>query len=201
MNRRKFIAFTLTAGAGICGGCLFGCTIQAAASNCGATTPDILGPYFRPNAPTRSDLTFQGVQGTRLSVFGTVYSSDCSTPLPGAKLDVWHCGADGQYDNTTAAYLYRGAFSADKSGAYDLRTILPGRYLNGDSYRPAHIHFLVSAPGFERLVTQLYFVGDPYLESDPFSSKFEARSRILPVSEQADGSKKVQFNIVLGTKL
>ena len=56
----------------------------------------------------------------------------------------------------------------DAKGAYRFETIIPGHYLNGPQYRPAHIHVKVHVGGSELLTTQLYFEGDPYNDVDPF---------------------------------
>ena len=70
-------------------------------------------------------------------------------------------------------------------GRYRVSTIVPGRYLNGPQFRPAHVHVKVRAPGFAPLTTQLYFPGDPYNDVDPFIHKSlvmgmeKARERML----------------------
>jgi catechol 1,2-dioxygenase len=59
-----------------------------------------------------------------------------------------------------------------KDGSYQFATIRPAPYGLGSSMRPAHIHFMISAPGRKPLVTQLYFAGDPNLDSDPLSAVY-----------------------------
>jgi protocatechuate 3,4-dioxygenase beta subunit len=86
----------------------------------------------------------------------------------------------------------RGKLRADASGAFRVRTIVPGRYLNGAQYRPAHVHVKVSAPGFLPLTTQLYFPGDPYNAVDPFI----VRSLIMRVADEG-GLKRASFDFVL----
>src|SRR5690606_34392367 len=92
----------------------------------------------------------------------------------GAVLDFWQADDDGGYDNDGVAdppageFVLRGKVESDAAGGFSLKTIIPGHYLNGNQYRPAHIHVTVSAPGFASLTTQLYFEGDPYNEIDPF---------------------------------
>ena len=96
----------------------------------------------------------------------------CERGLAGVELDVWHATHDGHYDNDgtlkVPGYLLRGRLRTDAEGRYRLRTIIPGRYLNGRQYRPAHVHVKVRASGFAPLTTQLYFPGDPYNDIDPF---------------------------------
>jgi catechol 1,2-dioxygenase len=197
INRREFIAFTLIAGVGICSGCLLGCSASAAATTC-VTTDDILGPYYRAGAPLRNNLRIPGDSGTPLRVYGKVLSStDCISPISNANLEVWQCDAQAKYDNSTSEFRYRGRLITDEKGQYELKTIKPGWYLNGDNYRPSHIHFRLVANDHKGLVTQLYFSGDPYIESDPFASNAKAKMRILPVDLEEETSYGVNFNIVL----
>ena len=99
--------------------------------------------------------------------------ADCATPVVGAVLDVWHADHAGHYDNdgsnlVTERSHFRGKLRTDRQGRFELRSILPGRYLNGPTYRPSHVHVKLSARGFAPLTTQLYFEGDPYNERDSF---------------------------------
>lgn len=133
-----------------------------------------------------------------MRVYGKVSSaSDCIAPIANASIEVWQCDSKAEYDNTTSEFRYRGKLLADQEGKYELKTIMPGRYLNGDSYRPSHIHFRLVAKEHKELVTQLYFSGDPYLDSDPFSSNAKARTRILPAKSEGEKSFAVNFDIVL----
>ncbi len=133
---------------------------------CEVTEDDVEGPFYRADAPQRSQLAPDDEPGTRLFVEGTVYGPDCRAPLEGALLDVWHADADGNYSTTTEDYRLRGQILADGEGRYALETIRPGHYPSGGSMRPAHLHFMVSKPGYAPLTTQMYFAGDPYLGPD-----------------------------------
>jgi catechol 1,2-dioxygenase len=140
---------------------------------CTHTNENILGPYYRPGAPMRASLA-DGMPGTRFVVRGRVLAPDCKTPLAGALLDFWQADHEGRYDNDGHApldprvYVLRGRMLADRDGRYELSTIIPGRYLNGEQYRPAHIHVRVAAANHRALTTQLYLDGDPYNAVDPF---------------------------------
>jgi catechol 1,2-dioxygenase len=156
---------------------------------CNATEANIEGPYYREGAPFRSSLIDPGTLGAPLCLTGRVLSLDCRSALAGAVLDVWQADAAGHYDNdgsseTTGAFRLRGRVSCDDKGAFELWTIVPGRYLNGASYRPAHIHVKLAAPGHQPLTTQLYFPGDPYNERDPFIRK----SLIMDVQAGTQGA-------------
>lgn len=162
------------------------------------TTDDILGPFYRSNAPKRSDMTFEGLEGSRVLVKGTVYTDDCTTAVKDATIEIWHCDTEGNYDNKSDDYLHRAQQSSDENGTYSFHTILPGKYLNGALYRPAHMHFRVTHEDHKELVSQIYFTGDPHIAKDPWASKKKAEARILPVVlEDTKGNLAVTFDIYL----
>lgn len=155
---------------------------------CAGTEASIEGPYYREGAPERADLTERGTPGVPLEIEGRVTSIDCKTPLAGVELDVWQADHSGHYDNDGSMppgrVLLRGKLRTDDDGRYRVKTIVPGRYLNGRQYRPAHVHVKLRAPGHPLLTTQLYFPDDPYNEIDPFIHRslvmnVEKRDRIL----------------------
>ena len=147
---------------------------DGATPSCIETHANIEGPYYRAGAPLRANLLDPGVAGTPLDIEGRVMGLDCSRGLQNVELDVWHATTDGHYDNDGTMhlgkerYLLRGRIRTDGEGRYRVSTIVPGRYLNGPQYRPAHVHVKVRAAGFAELTTQLYFPGDPYNDVDPF---------------------------------
>jgi protocatechuate 3,4-dioxygenase beta subunit len=140
---------------------------------CTATADNLVGPYYRPLAPFREDLTDPGMPGTRLTVSGRVLNQDCE-PIDDALVDVWQADSTGDYDNDgdkdppAEVFVLRGRQRSRATGDYSFRTVVPGHYLNGAQYRPAHIHVTVSAIGYLPVTTQLYFEGDPYNGIDPF---------------------------------
>ena len=162
---------------------------------CIPTSSDILGPYYRANAPFRSDLTIAGDPGTILNYKGVVMDEACD-PLGGAIVDVWQANAGAVYDGSSANFNYRGRFQTGTDGAYAFRAVKPGWYLNGAQYRPAHIHFRVTKPGYTELITQLYFQGDPYIANDPWASDPDASLRIVPVNV-VNNEDTANFDIVL----
>lgn len=177
-----------------------GCTTPTRAGSptpdCG-TTADILGPYYRPGAPFRTDLTVSGHTAPALRVKGTVFGADCTTPLDGALVEYWQSDSAGRYDNDSPDFRFRGQFRTGADGQYAFSTIVPGRYLNGNTYRPSHIHFRITAPGYPELVSQVYFKDDPYLAADPWASKPAAKLRILTLENGAGGGQTVTFPIYL----
>jgi catechol 1,2-dioxygenase len=165
------------------------------------TTNDILGPFYRENAPERSDMTFDGLEGCIIHVKGTVFGPDCKTPLKGAQIEIWHCNTEGEYDNDSDDFRHRALQKTDANGKYSFKTIMPGKYLNGELYRPAHIHFRVTESKSNELISQLYFKDDPHIALDPWASDPSAKLRTLAVfPEDTNGNLAVTFNIYLSTK-
>jgi catechol 1,2-dioxygenase len=162
------------------------------------TTNDILGPFYREDAPIRSDLTYKGLDGSKIILRGKVYRSDCITPIKNAMVEIWHCDTAGEYDNDSNEYRQRGRWKTNEDGEYSFRTILPGKYLNGRLYRPSHIHYRVTAPGSKELISQIYFNGDPHIKEDPWASQSKAKGRILPISLiDIKGNLTINFDISL----
>lgn len=201
MNRKDFIVSTSLAAFSLS---TFGAAVRQTDGNFKGdceTTNDILGPYYRPNAPERNDLTFEGIEGVKVEVKGRVYASDCITVLPNALVEIWHCNARGIYDNDTQEYKHRATWRTDKEGRYSFKTIIPGKYLNGELYRPSHIHYRVTEESSSELISQIYFQGDPHIEKDPWASAKKASHRILQIiPEDVNGNLVILFNIYLKEK-
>lgn len=167
--------------------------------NC-QTTSDILGPYYRPNSPTRSDLTFEGIKGSLLNISGKIIENDCETPISNVSIEIWHCNIDGDYDNNSNKFLHRGKQFSNDKGEYAFNTILPGKYLNGSNHRPSHIHFRITSKSTKELVSQIYFANDIDIENDRWASSKKAESRILNIKPESDGSLSISFDIYLESK-
>jgi hydroxyquinol 1,2-dioxygenase len=150
----------------------------------GATESTVLGPFYRPGAP---DLPYgasisRDGHGEPAVLTGRVVST-AGAPIPGAFLDVWETNERGLYeqqDPDQPEMNLRGRFRTDAAGRYKVVAVKPVSYpipddgpvgqmlrsLGRHPYRPAHVHFIVSAPGFAPLTTHLFVRGDPYLASD-----------------------------------
>lgn len=164
------------------------------------TTNDILGPFYRPNAPQRYNMTYDGLIGTAIELKGRVFLDDCTTPIEKCLVEIWHCNTEGEYDNTSKKFNQRSSWITNKDGSYAFKTIMPGKYLNGRLYRPAHIHFRVTAEGHKELISQIYFQGDPHILTDPWASQKKAVLRTLPIiPENTSGILAVNFDIYLDT--
>lgn len=151
----------------------------------GATENTVLGPFHVANSPERSlgDSICLDGKGAPCVVSGRVTDED-DNPVAGARIDVWQTNNDGFYDvqqpGEQPEMNMRGLYTADERGHYHFTTVKPlpysiptdgpvGSFLDGTgrhAMRPAHIHYIVTAPGYETLVTHIFVTGDPYIESD-----------------------------------
>jgi len=163
---------------------------------CAPTTPDIIGPYYLANAPSGMQLSSASEPGTPLIISGTVRSENCPVAIPNALVEVWHATDAGGYYNNVNPFTLRGSLHTATDGSYSFNSIQPGWYLNGSQYRPKHVHYKVSAPGYATLITQLYFSGDPYISIDPWASQPDAALRIIPLVNN-NGTLEGQFDIWL----
>lgn len=203
-SRRQFVSLGLGLGAVALVGCsdegqavdpndeIFegACSPLPNEGTCTVTNEDIEGPYYQPSAPERSDLDTVGDEGVALTLSGVVHDASC-TPLPGARVEIWHANPEGAYDNSPTGH-YRGWVACDDEGRYTFTTLVPGRYLNGDDYRPSHIHMKVWVGDAERLTTQVYFADDPYLDADPWAEP----SRTVCLEEDGAGVAAI-FDVTL----
>jgi hydroxyquinol 1,2-dioxygenase len=148
-----------------------------------ATHTSLLGPFFRENAP-RMDA---GTQISKrdasepIALWGQIADAS-GQPIPHAQVTVWQTATDGRYDiqSDPVATDCRGIFTTDAKGNYLLASVKPKGYFipmdgpvgamiraqHRHGMRPAHIHFLISAPGYRELVTALYMEGDEHLADD-----------------------------------
>jgi catechol 1,2-dioxygenase len=165
------------------------------------TTTDILGPFYRPNAPVRSNIIPAGSKGTPMNLVGKVYAEDGVAPLKDALIEIWQCDEKAYYDNTSDDYLFRGASRTGNKGEYAFKTIIPVPYKVSEqadaNWRPAHIHIRVSSKDQQDLITQIYFKGDQYLEKDRSSSSPQAVNRILEITKNSSGENTVNFDVVM----
>ncbi len=158
------------------------------------TLTEITGPLFGQGkvAPEDADLTRQHEGqpiGERILVSGRVLDEN-GHPVPDTLIELWQCNAAGRYRHDTDRhdapldpnFTGTGRTISDGAGCYRFTTIKPGAYPwrnHPNAWRPQHIHFsLFGASFLTRLVTQMYFPGDPLLALDPiFNSVAEAQAR------------------------
>ena len=162
------------------------------------TTTDILGPFYRPGAPFKTDLIQPGTKGETLYFSGTVIGKDGKTPVKEALVEIWHCDETGTYDNTSDNYVYRASAKTSADGKYHFTTIMPVPYAAGQTLvRPAHIHMRISAKGVQDLVTQIYFKGDKHIAGDISAKDATALNRILDMTKNAKNEIVVKFDVYL----
>ncbi|MBV9825976.1 MAG: intradiol ring-cleavage dioxygenase [Alphaproteobacteria bacterium] len=151
----------------------------------GATESTVFGPFHRlgaPELPPGGNMAHRDTEGVPTLVSGRVVDM-AGKPIAGALLDVWQTQTNGLYDaqdeNPDDLHM-RGKFRTDSEGRYLIRTVRPVHYpipsdgpvgqmlkaTGGHPYRPAHIHFVVSAEGCEPVTTHIFDRDDPYLASD-----------------------------------
>ena len=184
----------------------------------GATPNTMAGPFYRADVPETAlgaDLSRDG-KGEPLAVSGGISALD-GTPVGGAIVEVWQANAEGLYENQEPdrqpEFNLRGRFRADAQGRFHFVTVKPRGYalpsdgpvgrlmaaLGLQLDRPAHIHFRVSADGYETLTTHIFDRADPAIARDAiFGVKPElmAEFRVLP----AHGGKQrhaLDLNLVL----
>ena len=179
----------------------------------GCTEPTVFGPFFLEDAPRfeLGDDVSNGAKGEPCMVRGTVKSLT-GEPIPNALLNVWQADADGNYDVQYAELAHpqaRGILHADNNGHFHFKTILAEAYpipsdgpvgamlkaTKNHPWRPAHLHFMIDAPGYERLITHVFRDHDQYLDSDVV---FGVRqSLVAEWPRQPDGSFTLDFDFVL----
>ena len=206
-NRRQFLKNTTLASLalGLGANTAQACTPKKDIDNleCNKTTLDYFGegPFYTEDPPTIQDGQLAEVNepGERMIISGRVFNLDCAEYIPNTLIDVWHANHDGDYDNN--GFNLRGQTYSNSQGFYMFETIKPGKYQNGNSFRPSHIHFKITPPGFDELTTQLYFEGDPDLESDAASSitsgQYDATHRIISLEENAEGKLEGTWDIII----
>ncbi|KAF1049559.1 intradiol ring-cleavage dioxygenase [Xylophilus sp.] len=182
----------------------------------GATENTVLGPFHVEGAPERAhgaNISLDG-KGESCLFEGRVLGLD-GAPIAGARVDVWSDNAEGFYDvqqpGVQPKWNNRGIFVTGEDGAYRFVGIKPVSYpipddgpvgqllarLGRHPWRPAHMHFLVTAPGWQTLVTHTFVGGDPYLESD---TVFGVKQTLVAPFERVEGGETIwrsPFDFVL----
>ena len=181
-----------------------------------ATENTVFGPFHVDGAPVRrmgDSITADG-KGEPCRFEGRVLDMN-GNPIKGAKVDVWSDNAEGFYDVQQSGiqpkWNNRGVFITSEDGAYSFVGIKPVSYpipddgpvgrmlkrLGRHPYRPAHMHFLITADGHQKLVTHTFVGGDDYLESD---AVFGVKTSLIAPFETVDGGEitvRSRFDFVL----
>ena len=179
----------------------------------GCTEATVFGPFFLEEAP-RFELgadVSNGAKGAPCWVEGRILGLG-GEPIPNATINVWQADDDGLYDvqyEDLGHSQARGILKSDAEGRYYFKTIVAEPYpiptdgpvgvlLNATRrhpWRPAHLHFMVEAPGYQRLITHVFRDKDGYLDSD---AVFGVRqSLIADWVQQPDGSYRMDYDFIL----
>jgi hydroxyquinol 1,2-dioxygenase len=174
----------------------------------GATEATVLGPFFAHGAKEYeygADLREGAtLTGEDVYVSGRVVSLD-GKPIPNALLDIWQAKADGIYDvQTEGGFELRGRVKANANGEYAFKSYKPKFYsvpvdgpvgdlirATGNHHmRPAHMHAIVSAPGYQQVITHVFVEGDPYLDGDAvFAVKDSLVGKYVKVNDPAEAKR------------
>ena len=178
-----------------------------------ATDTTVFGPFYIEGMPEREyGENMALTDGVPALVRGQVLDST-GQPLAGAVLDVWQTAENGMYSGQDTAQPHgnlRGRYRTDAEGRFAIRTIVPvcypiptdgpvGRMLraaNRHAWRPAHLHFMIDAPGQRRLVTHLFNSVDPYLDSDAvFGVKQSLQVEYVDMPGNGELARAIDFDV------
>jgi catechol 1,2-dioxygenase len=174
----------------------------------------LVGPFYRANAPMRKrseSIASDDTKGDRVHITGRVSDLTTNAPIAGAILDVWQAATNGLYENqdkNQPDYNLRGQFHADEAGTFELVALLPTPYpvptdgpvgelirlAKRQPNRPAHIHFIVSAPKYETLITQVFRKGDDIIDEDPV---FSADGNLIGEFRKENGQYRLHYDFQL----
>ena len=183
------------------------------------TPTSILGPFYLPHVPTLElGASIVGERRPGLAFYGKVMDAS-RRPIRNASVEIWQTDEEGLYDVQRPEFDdsdLRGRFYTNDAGMYYLKSILPlgysipmdgpvGRLVRAQhrhGMRPAHVHFIISAPGFKSLTTAVYLKGDPYLESDTVFGVTESLVGVVAGEDPSSpilGLPALRFDVQLRT--
>ena len=147
----------------------------------------------------------QSAIGPRIIVFGRLID-EYKRPIPNSLIEIWQANSGGRYRHMNETYLAAldpnfsggGRTLTDENGNYEFSTIMPGPYPwpNGpNDWRPAHIHFSIFGDAFtQRLITQMYFEGDPLIQKCPIVSTLKSTRAVERLTGFLDMTKTVPMD-------
>ena len=184
------------------------------------TATAVLGPFWRPNAPAYQmgeSIVHNIPDGDHTFIYGTVKDYFTGEPIEGAELDVWHTAPNGLYeqqDENQVDFNLRGRFTTAQDGHYYFYCLRPTPYpvpydgpagkllqiLDRHPMRPAHIHFIVSAPKYKPIITQVFDRTDKYINSDTaFATKESLIVDFLPREGDPKAKLELSYDFRLAT--
>lgn len=181
----------------------------------GCTESTVFGPFHVPNAPqyeNGADIA-NGASGQPCHVHGFIRGKD-GEAIANATIDVWQADDEGHYDVQKEGLDHaqaRGVLHSRADGSYDFKSIVAEAYpiptdgpvghmleaTRRSAWRPAHLHFMIQAPGYQTLITHVFRRGDQHLEADPV---FGVRqSLIADWVPRSDGMTELTFDFILNS--
>lgn len=187
-----------------------------------ATPSAVLGPFYRVDAPILPNGSsiispmallspwYKEAEPLLAHISGRVLSAGSHKPIPNAVVDVWLAGPNGLYEQQDANQPdmnLRGRFQTDREGRYEMYALRPTAYripsdgpagrllqlLDRHPYRPAHIHFIVTATGFRALTTQIFDGEDKFTRDD---AVFAVKGELLARFEKKVGDMRARWQLV-----
>jgi len=186
------------------------------------TSSSILGPFWSPNAPFRSNggsIIQDPHNGHVALMHGVVTDLVTKKPIPNAVVDIWQASSNGKYDfqdpENQSDNNLRGKFRTDEEGTYYFYCLKPTAYslptdgpagallnlLDRHPMRPAHIHLMISHDSYKPVTTQIFPKDDPYLTTDSvFAVKDDLVVDFTPLKGDKEATLGLEYNIVLAPK-
>lgn len=172
-----------------------------------STKSSLLGPFYRQDSPVMplgASIVTKESHGTEICLYGRVVDS-AGKGIANASVEIWQPDETGNYDlqkHDPSEMDLRGRFYTNAEGRYYMRTVCPTGYMipmdgpvgdmiraqNRHGYRPAHIHFLIGAPGYREVVTALYISGDDHIDSD---TVFGVTQSLVTAVETSDAGSPI----------
>lgn len=188
--------------------------VESSSTPPGTTTRTLTGPFYAPGSPRRAfgASMVERDDGDPPAILRGRITDRAGRPLPGTSIDVWQNASNRLYaiqDPAAPEFNLRGVYETDEDGRYELRTIRPVPYTiphdgpvgallaatGRHPWRAAHIHLLVTRPGYRSLTTEAFDAGSAHLESDAVFGV--APELILTFEPGGDGVATARFDIVL----
>ena len=187
-------------------------------ANDNTTAPTVLGPFWRANAPQRKmgeSIVFGIENGDQTWMHGTVSDAQTGQPIENASIDVWETAPNGMYEQQDEEQVdmnLRGIFTTKSDGLYNFYCLRPTTYsipvdgpagkllqlLDRHTMRPAHLHFMMTAPGYKTIITELFDRRDPHVHDDSvFAVKESLVVDFVPRHEDPKARFELKFNFKL----
>ena len=199
MNRREMLGRCAAAGILLGASNIVRLDRAWAAAGRRPTSACELGPFYKRNAPSQSKLRTDRDPGMPLVLVGAIFNTSGAL-VPDATIELWHASHTGLYD--LSGDRFRATLKVGEKARYAVDTVIPGHYPGRVAQ---HVHYLVRAPGYRPLVTQMYFSTDPAFDGQPAKNftrdpLITSAELVRPVTISGDPDRpiaNVSFDLVL----